>query len=181
MIYASKLKKTNICEYLLYMWQLEDVIRAARFDISIIREGVIRNMPVRDEQERMLVEQWYESLIDMMLRENLQEKGHLQINRNVIVDLNDFHVRCLASGQVPSYNAKFYHVLPLIHHFKSKSSVEMDDIEACFTFQYGILLLRLQKKEISPETLKTQGEISKFMILLAKNYHLYQEGRLDLE
>jgi len=39
----------------------------------------------------------------------------------------------------------------------------------------------LKKTAISPETLQVQTEISKFMVLLAKNYQLYKSGELDLE
>ena len=35
MFIANELRKTNIAEYLLYMWQVEDTIRA--FDCSISR------------------------------------------------------------------------------------------------------------------------------------------------
>jgi hypothetical protein len=46
---------------------------------------------------------------------------------------------------------------------------------------YGIMALRLKKAEISPETLQTQTEISKFLVLLARNYQLNKNGELDLE
>lgn len=38
MLTASRLKKTNICEYLLYMWQVEDMIRALKFDMDTIEK-----------------------------------------------------------------------------------------------------------------------------------------------
>ena len=34
MIIASQKKKENIAEYLLYMWQIEDIIRAYGLDID---------------------------------------------------------------------------------------------------------------------------------------------------
>ena len=64
---------------------------------------------------------------------------------------------------------------------RQKSDEGLSDLELCFNFQYGILLLKLQKKEISHETAKTQEEIAKFMVLLARNYHAYSNGELDLE
>jgi len=57
----------------------------------------------------------------------------------------------------------------------------LGEIELCFNFQYVILMLRVQKKEIMPETEKTREEISKFMVLLAKNYHAWKNGELDLQ
>ncbi|MDE7144362.1 MAG: DUF4924 family protein, partial [Muribaculaceae bacterium] len=34
MIIASEKRKNNIAEYLLYMWQIEDIIRANNLDID---------------------------------------------------------------------------------------------------------------------------------------------------
>jgi hypothetical protein len=180
MFIASKLKKENICEYLLYMWQIEDLIRAFELNIDAIKEQVIEPYKLTETDQKSLYE-WYESLIEMMRLENVQEKGHIQLNTNVIIDLVDFHELILASGQVPAYNAKFYHVLPFISQLRTKSETGLSDIELCFNFMYGIMLLRLKKSEIKPETNQTLTEISKFMVLLAKNYHLYKNGELDLE
>ena len=41
MIVAKQKRKENIAEYLLYMWQVEDLIRANQFDIDSIRRNVI--------------------------------------------------------------------------------------------------------------------------------------------
>ncbi len=178
---ASQLKKNNICEYLLYMWQVEDLIRSLGFDMERIGRVLVDSRSYSSEAERKQVVEWYESIIDMMHSEHVAEKGHIQLNKNVLIDLEDVHLRVLKSGLVPEYNAKFFHVLPLINQFRQKSDPGLSDIELCFNFQYGILLLRLQKKEISAETLKTQVEIAKFMVLLARNYHAYSNGELDLE
>jgi hypothetical protein len=178
---ASQFKKTNICEYLLYMWQLEDLIRAFQFDMSLIDQKIIAQLPAKNDDERKSIYEWYESLIDMMRMENIQQSGHLQLNKNIIIELVDFHNLIIQSGQVPAYNAKFLHILPLINHFRQKTDTGLSDIELCFNFQYGIMLLRMRKVEISPETLQTQTEISKFMVLLARNFHAYKNGELDLE
>ncbi|MCE1155824.1 MAG: DUF4924 family protein [Bacteroidales bacterium] len=181
MLTASRLKKTNICEYLLYMWQVEDMIRALKFDMDTIEKVLVNQGSYKDAAERKQVLEWYESLIDMMRSEHVADKGHIQLNKNVLIDLEEVHLRILKSGLVPAYTAKFFHVLPLIGQLRRKSDAGLSDLELCFNFQYGILLLKLQKKEISAGTLQTQEEIAKFMVLLAGNYHAYTNGELDLE
>lgn len=181
MLIASQLKKTNICEYLLYMWQVEDLIRALQFDMDRISQTIISRFKFNDDAERKAVVEWYDSLIEMMRREEVMEKGHLQLNKNIIAELDELHALLLKSGQEPAYNAKYFHVLPLINQFRRKSESGLSDIELCFNFQYGILMLRLQKKEITTETEKTREEISKFMVLLAKNFHAWKNGELDLQ
>jgi hypothetical protein len=181
MYIAQKLKKENICEYLLYMWQVEDLIRAFELNIDTINEQIILPYPI-ESTDRKTYYEWYESLIEMMRLEDIQESGHLQLNRNIIKELDEFHEQIMHSGKDAGYNAKFYHVLPFISQLREQQTdKQLSDIELCFNFQYGIMLLRLKKAEITPETLQAQIEISKFMVLLAKNFKLYKEGELDLE
>jgi Domain of unknown function (DUF4924) len=181
MFIAKKLKKENICEYLLYMWQVENLIRAFKLDMNQVNLQIISQYPVSEQEKREMYD-WYESLIEMMRMENRQENGHIQLNTNIIIELNDFHQVLLKSGKVPAYNSKFYHVLPFISQLKLKQdNGSLSDIETCFNLQYGIMVLKMKKAEISPETLDAQNEISKFMILLARNYKQYKEGELEIE
>ena len=163
------------------MWQVEDLIRAFNLNIDVINERIIAQYPV-SESERKSLYDWYESLIEMMRLENVQTDGHIQLNKNIIIELDEFHMNLIRSGKEAGYTAKFYHVLPFISQLrKQHDNAKINDIEICFNFQYGIMLLRMKKTEITPETLQAQTEISKFMVLLAKNYQLYKSGELDLE
>jgi len=181
MFIAGKLKKENISEYLLYMWQVEDLIRAFNLNIDVINEMIIASYPVSDDERKKMYE-WYESLIEMMRIENVQTDGHLQLNKNIILELDELHSAILRSGKDAGYAAKFYHVLPFISQLRTQQdNAQISDVELCFNFQYGIMLLRMKKTEITPETLQAQTEISKFMVLLARNYQLYKSGELDLE
>lgn len=180
MLIAQRLKNENICEYLLYMWQIEDVIRAFHLDIDAINSHIIASYPA-SETDRKKMYEWYESLIDMMRRENVEEKGHLQLNKNIIIELNEFHQLLLSSGKDPTYIEKFYSISPYIIELQKKSPTDVSDIELCFNFLYGIMTLRLQKAEITQTTQEAQEKISRFMSLLAKDYRLYQEGKLKFE
>ena len=181
MFIASKLKNENVCEYLLYMWQIEDLLRAFHLDMDAVNQQIIMQYPVNDESERKKIYEWYESLIEMMRLESITENGHLQLNKNIIIDLDDFHNLMLKSGKVPDYNNRFFKILPLINQFRQKGDAGLSDIELCFNFQYGFMILRLKKAEISLQTQQTQTEISKFLVLLARNYQLHRNGELDLE
>jgi len=180
MFIAHKLKKENISQYLLYMWQIEDLIRAFQLNIDALNERIIGPYPVKDDERKSLYG-WYESLIEMMRLENVQNAGHLQLNKNIMLELNELHGLLLKSGQDAGYNAKFYHILPFISQLRNQNKSNLSDIELCFNFQYGIMLLRMKKAEITPETLQAQTEISKFMVLLSKNYNLNKSGELDLD
>lgn len=175
MIIASQKRKENIAEYLLYMWQIEDIIRANGLDIEKIKENVIDRFPIDEAQRQEMVE-WYESLIDMMRREGVTQSGHLQINANVLAALVDLHMALLKDPRYPEYTEQFYKTLPYIVELRSKAGDEKPgEIETCFNALYGMLLLRLQKKDISPETQNAVKEISAFIATLAKFFHQQDE------
>ena len=120
MYIASQKHKENIAEYLLYMWQIEDVIRANGLDIDKIKTNVIDRFQLDDAQKKEMTE-WYESLIDMMRRENVEKNGHLQLNKNVIIQLTDLHLALLKDPRFPEYTAEFYKALPFIVELRAKA------------------------------------------------------------
>ena len=182
MLIASQKKKENIAEYILYMWQIEDIIRAYKLDINQIKNNIIDKFG-DDEKIKSGIREWYENLIEMMKIENVQESGHLQINKNVVSDLNDLHHQLLQTPKEIQYNAMFFKTLPFLVEFRSKlkAGAEVDDIELAFNALYGVLLLKLQKKEITKETMQAIEQISKFLATLSLKYKKWNEGELDLD
>lgn len=179
MYIASQKRKENIAEYLLYMWQIEDIIRANGMDLDKIKSNVIDKFTLSAEQYKEMSE-WYESLIDMMHRENVAQRGHLQLNKNVLIQLDDLHVRLLKNPKYPDYAAEFYKTLPYIVELRSKQGDnKTDEIETCFTALYGALMLKLKGQSISPETTSALNQISRFIAVLAYYYKLEQEDKLE--
>ena len=143
MFTASAKKKENIAEYLLYMWQIEDIIRAYDLDMERISTNIVDAYTDLSAEQRTMLYEWYESLIDMMRSEGVAQQGHLQLNKNVIIDLTDLHLRLLKSTREPFYTAAFYKALPYIVELRAKSQgAQVGEIETCFNALYGILMLR---------------------------------------
>jgi len=171
MFTAQEKRKENIVEYLLYMWQIEDLIRACDFDTAIIEDRVITQYE-RTEDVKDDIRRWYAELIDMMLTEGVVEKGHVRINTNVAAELNDLHLRLLKSPHETIYGSLYYKALPSIVQLRSMSGgSEQTEIETCLTAIYGFLMLRMQRREISAETLNGVQAISKMLACLAAIYH----------
>lgn len=176
---AQALKEKNIAEYLLYMWQVEDLIRANGCDIDRLKANVISRFP---EEERPALEEWYANLCDMMRAEGVAERGHLQINRNVILNLTELHGALLASTRYPFYNAAYFKALPFIVELRQRNGHKDEpELETCFEALYGVLLLRLQKKEVSAGTAKAIEAISGFLSMLANYYDKDKKGELKLD
>ena len=178
MFIASQKRKENIAEYLLYMWQIEDMIRANNLDIDKIRENVIDKYQLTDEQ-RIQLEEWYESLIDMMRREDVAQSGHLQLNKNVIIQLVQLHNALLKDPRFAEYTKQFYATLPFIVELRSKAGTDpKGEIETCFNALYGMLLLRLQSKEVSADTENAVKQITRFIALLSHYFKLDENDEL---
>ncbi len=179
MYIASLKRKENIAEYLLYMWQIEDLIRANDLDIDKIINNIINKYNALDSSQRKNYIEWYESLIDMMRRENVTATGHLQLNKNVIIQLNDLHTMLLKDSKFSDYTAVYYKTLPFIVELRRKSNNEnCNEIETCMTALYGLLLLKLQNKEISVNTNIAIKQISQFIALLSYYYKLDADDKL---
>ncbi len=181
MIVARKKRKENIAEYLLYMWQVEDLIRANRLDIEEIKKTVIVHYD-QPENVKEEITRWYEELIEMMRSEGVTEKGHIQLNKNVIIALVDLHLRLLKSPKEMVYGAAYYKTLPYIVQLRAKSGGEdLPEIETCFNAVYGYLILRMQGKTVSNETMEAIRQISSFLAMLAEKYREDMNGELKLE
>ena len=170
MFISQQLRKKSIAEYVLYMWQVEDLLRAYGCSLSRIKnEYVSQFSDYTDEQRSELVD-WYGDLIRMINQEGKREKGHLQINQIVVQDVSDLHAQLLQSSKFPFYNAEYYKVLPFIVELRNKGSKDVGEIETCLNALYGTMMLRLQKKPISPETAHAVKEITTFIGMLSDYY-----------
>ena len=179
MFIAKELRKKSIAEYLLYMWQIEDIIRAMGCSLPLIRKAYISKFTdYTDEQKEDEID-WFGNLVRMMNEEGKRDQGHLNINDIIVRDLVDLHQRLLQSNRFPIYNAEYYKVLPFIVELRGKGDKNISEIETCLDALYGIMMLRMQKKEISPETEHAIKEISIFIGMLSDYYLKNETEGLD--
>ena len=180
MIIAQQKRKENIAEYLLYLWQVEDLLRACKLDIDTVVKTIIARYNV-DDKTRHDIKEWYESLIKMMELENVRERGHLRICHNVLIRLNDLHQQLLADqSRFPDYHADYYRTLPHIVQLRSTlpEADRPSELETCFNALYGVMLLHLQGKEISQDTAAAISQISHFIGMLAAYFKRDEEKPL---
>ena len=200
MLVAKELRKKSIAEYLLYMWQIEDIIRAYQCSLTKIRKEYIDKFNYTDAQKDE-EEDWFGDLIRMMNQEGCRENGHLQINKVIMQSLNELHAQLLTSSKFPFYSAEYYRVLPFIVELRGKTKQVADrmarkhevnlkeiaanlghsEIETCFDVLYGVMMLRLQKKEISRETETAVKEITTLIGMLSDYYQKDKTEGLQFE
>ena len=143
-------KKDNIAEYILYLWQMEDYLRA---------------FPQHAEATQEL-----HDLNEMMHREGIVEGGHLALANNALSELEDLHMQILNEDAM--YRAAIIRLQPSLNLLKAKTDrPTMSDIEACLLLLYQIMLFKLQKKEITPQTASVQQQATQVLTFLSRTYH----------
>ncbi len=170
MFIAEQKKKENIAEYLLYMWQLEDILRAYELDIDKVQQVLIDSANYSSEKKEE-TRNWYINLIDMMMQEGKETEGHLEINKALLSQLTNLHLQLLIYVNEKSYNESYFKTLPFIVELRAKTNVkDISEIEICFTALYGYLLLKLQNKEVSSDTASAITQISGLLGILSAKY-----------
>ena len=178
MLIALQKKQENIAEYILYMWQIEDIIRACNFDTEIIKERIISPMNLNPDLEKQYTH-WYGDLISKLKIQGKEKTGHLRDYDEELIELNYLHGALINMFSDEKYKNIYQEALPLINDFKTMSgNQEITDIEVCFNGLYAKLLLRLQNKEISPETEEAFQHFTKVLGYLSAKYKDMKEGKL---
>ena len=178
MLIAQQKLKENIAEYILYMWQVEDMIRACNLDIDVIQERIVNSM-VDDEAIRKEIRVWYADLISKMKLEGKEKKGHLRDLDDIFIEINYLHGTLIGLLGDEKYKGIFQAAMPLIEDFKKIANTDnITEVEVCFNGLYAKLMLRLQNKPITPETEEAFNAFAQVLGYLSIKYKLMKEGKL---
>lgn len=179
MLVAQQKMRENIAEYILYMYQIEDVIRAYKFDIEEVIEHYVRPQ-LPDESFLEQYRAWYRGLINEMLAQNLEKSGHVASLNEVMIELTYLHNTLLSMANDSKYQGVFEAASPFIEEFKSKSNLkDKNHVEIALNAMYMKLLLRLQKKEISAESEEAFDAMRMMLAYLSRAYHRMKSGDMD--
>lgn len=179
MLIAQQKKDQNIAEYIVYMYQIEDIIRAFKMDVDAIMDNfVIPQLPDRSFEKQY--RNWYEDLVKQMKSQKIEEKGHLYELNEIIMELSYLHTTLVNTTRDEKYIGIYDRAMPQMEDFKSKSNLkDKNHIELAFHAMYMKLLMKLQKKEISAETEEAFDSMRILLAYLGRAYHKMKSGDLD--
>ena len=180
MIAAQQKRKENIVEYILYIYQIEDLIRAFQFNISNIKIQLVSQYQV-DDKIRDEILDWYKNMVIMMEKEGIREKGHLQFLMNQINELNEFHLKLMETEINKEYVGVFQSISGLITELNQKNKYVKNDLQISLDAIYGFLLLKIQKKEITDDTTEAFKRLSSWLSLLSKLYKDFESEVLEFD
>lgn len=170
MLIAQQKKENNIAEYILYMWQLEDIIRANNFDHKKISKLLVEPLTI-EEETKITIAGWYDQLIEKMKTQGIISKGHLSELDDLIIELQYLHTTLLNIIKDQKYEHLYLSAKLNIDAFKTKlSSATQNEIDVCLNGLYGLLLLRLKKEAVSEETTEAMNSFSQMIAYLSFKY-----------
>lgn len=179
MLVAKQKRKDNIAEYILYLYQVEDLIRAFQFDINLIQEKLVSNYQT-DKKTSDEITAWYNNLVVMMEKDGIREKGHLQFLTNLIGDLNEFHISLINADVEKVYVQTFKSVSGVISEIKQKNKTAKNDIQLGLDTIYGFLLLKMKKANISEGTVNAVKQLSQWLGILSEMYKNFETGNIKI-
>lgn len=178
MVIADEKKRENIAEYVLYMWQLEDLLRSIDLDPNAV-SAIASQFSSYDDSVVEAAEKWYRGLIRQMKSEKIEKVGHLHSVQDVVIELYYLHNTLLNISKDVDYIKLYENAAPHLVELRKKSGKVTNEVELCFNALYGLLLLRLQKVVITPETETAMKAISELIAYLSARYHHMKSGKLD--
>ena len=136
-------RRENIAEYILYLWQIEDLLRALQFSPEAIYSQLIAPRGIEEGQRHNYL-LWYMDIANLLREEGKEEKGHLEHTLHLIGDLNDLHLQLMKLPIGEHYRQTFAKLEPELPRLRAVLGREMSDIELCFRALYAAMLYRIK-------------------------------------
>lgn len=166
---AENKRATNIAEYIIYMYQMEDLIRSYQGNAEEIKTFVVSKYPV-SEEERAEISDWYLALLEKMKEQDILEKGHLIELNQLVASLAEIHWKLLKT------DAGYFEIYNKTKPFIIEAAMQAEgqdlgnEIQICLNGIYGLLLCRLLGKKVSDEQLKSAEAFGDVLSYLSRYY-----------
>lgn len=178
---AQSKRKENIAEYILYLWQLEDLLRALQFSPEAIYSQLVAPREVDEEQKHIYL-LWYMDIVNLLRKEGKEETGHLEHTLHLIADMHNLHLRLMHHPIGEHYRKTFAALMPQLPRLRQMvQKEEISDTEIAFRALYATMLYRIKGGDKGGEAIKDTIElISPVVGELAAMYGKVERGEVDL-
>ena len=181
MYIAQQKRKENIAEYILYLWQLEDLLRALQFSPEAIYSQLVERSSL-DATQKQQAFFWYMDLVNLLQQEGKQQNGHLDHTMHLIADLDRLHNQLLRLPVGDHYRTLYAAVAPEIASLKAKlGHPNISDTELFFRTLYAVMLYRIKGDKSKEQDIQSVIElISPVVAELSAMYRAVERGEVDL-
>ncbi len=172
---AEEKRHQHIVEYVLYIWQMEDLVRAVGLDLSTLRT----HLSSAYQGDRLEAElEWFAGLIQSLRTENKISKGHVSSLDELMIELTYLHKTLLDVLKDEEYKGVVESARPHLDAMSARGEAGKTEVEAMLVALYGWLVLRMGGKEVSPETEESLGVIRDWANMLGGRYIRMRAGEL---
>ena len=178
---AQAKRKENIAEYILYLWQLEDLLRAMQFSPEAIYSQLVapRKIDESIKHEFLICNM---DIVNLLRKEGKEESGHLEHTLHLIGDMHNLHLQLMQHPIGAHYRKTFAALepqLPMLRGLVKKEDI--CDTELCFRALYAVMLYRIKGETKHAEAIKDTMElVSPVIAELAAMYGKVERGEVDL-
>lgn len=176
---AIRRRRENIAEYILYLWQIEDLLRALQFSPEAIYSQLVQPRQI-EETERETFLLWYMDIANLLREEHKEESGHLDHTLHLIEDLHQLHLQLMKLPAGESYRPLYAKLEPHLAVLRERlQGRNVSDTELCFRALYAAMLYRIKgtgEKAIED----TLQYVSPVIARLTAIYHEVERGEIDL-
>ena len=178
---AQAKRKENIAEYILYLWQIEDLLRALQFSPEAIWSQLVAPRAA-DSERKQTIFLWYMDIVNLLREEGKEQIGHLDHTLHLIADLQNLHLQLMALPVGERYRQLYSRLAGEIGHLrKFAGSADASEIELCFRALYGAMLCRIKNRGESSQAVEDVVElVSPVVAELARLYRSTERGETDL-
>ena len=170
----------NISSYILYLWQIEDLLRALQFSPEAIYSQLVARREVADEQKQIFL-LWYMDIANLLREEGKEEKGHLNHTLHLIADMHNLHLQLMQLPIGEHYRKTYAHLQPELPRLRELvGNAEMSDTELCFRALYAAMLYRIKGEGEKGAVKDTIEFVSPVVAELANLYRKVETGEIDL-
>ena len=177
---AQSKRKENIAEYILYLWQLEDLLRALQFSPEAIYSQLVAPRELPDDRKLVFL-QWYMEIADLLRKEGKEQSGHLDHTLHLIADMHNLNLQLLSLPVGERYRTLAAQLAPELPRLRTIiGKEEMSDTELCFRALYAAMLYRIRGKGGEHAIEDTIAVVSPVIAELASMYGKVERGEIDL-
>ncbi len=180
MLIALTKRKENIAEYILYIWQIEDLLRALQFSPEAIYSTLVAKTEGADEQQKENIFNWYMQIVELLRKEGKEQQGHIEHTLHLIADMHNLHLQLMKLPVGEHYRTTYARLaleLPRLRTIMDKDDIS--DTELCFRALYASLLYRI-KGGGEQAVADTIAVISPAIGELAAMYGKVERGEINL-
>lgn len=182
MYIARTKRKENIAEYILYLWQLEDLLRALQFSPEAIYSQLVAPAGEEDPESSSALLLWYIELGNLLRQEGKAESGHLDHTLHIVGELQQLHDNLLKAPAGERYRELWAAVSPEIPRLRAMlGKDDISSVEIMFRALYAVMLYRIKGDKTKESSISDVIElVSPLVGELARIFHLAEHGELDI-